>query len=234
MQNSIKDKIYNAVWESILNFEYEPNQIINEKALTERYECSKAPVREALISLCNNGILRNVPRCGYEIIRITQEDVSNMLQFRYLLEGGMLACFIQNISELQIQKLELLDQPCYEVSDNVWEHFDANINFHLQLIRCSGNTYAYTQLQKTLDKLKMAYAQFYWGRWENMAPLPVTKYHPFILEGLRTRDLHAARENLRFDLQHFGPLQYQIPEFFIECADGEKFLPQNGEVINIW
>ena len=71
-ERSLKESIYDKILESILNYEFKPNQILTEKDLVQRYGCSKSPVREALISLCTDSVLRNIPRCGYEVIRLTK------------------------------------------------------------------------------------------------------------------------------------------------------------------
>ena len=69
-KDSLKDAIYNAILESIISQEYRPNQVLNEKTLVEKYGCSKSPVREALVSLCNDNVLRNIPRYGYEVVNV--------------------------------------------------------------------------------------------------------------------------------------------------------------------
>lgn len=95
-KDSLKDAIYNAILESIISQEYRPNQVLNEKTLVEKYGCSKSPVREALVSLCNDNVLRNIPRYGYEVVRLTVEDIQEMLQFRLVLEGGLLSANCEN------------------------------------------------------------------------------------------------------------------------------------------
>ena len=87
---SLKTIVYNAVLKGIIQDEYKPGEILNEKQLVEKYEVSKSPVREALLSLCNEGVLRNIPRYGYEVVRLTKEDISNILRFRLILESGCL------------------------------------------------------------------------------------------------------------------------------------------------
>ena len=42
-----KEMVYDAILEGIFAGEYAPNQILNEQALTEKFGCSKSPVREA-------------------------------------------------------------------------------------------------------------------------------------------------------------------------------------------
>ncbi|MDY3239198.1 MAG: GntR family transcriptional regulator, partial [Anaerovoracaceae bacterium] len=89
-ERSLKESIYNAVLEDILALEYRPGEILNEKNLIEKYQCSKSPVREALQALCADNVLRNIPRYGYEVVRLTMEDIYEMIQFRYILESSML------------------------------------------------------------------------------------------------------------------------------------------------
>lgn len=40
---SLKEKVRNAILEGIFSGEYQPGDILNEKSLIEKYECSKSP-----------------------------------------------------------------------------------------------------------------------------------------------------------------------------------------------
>ena len=66
MEKSLKDQVYESILEDIFQGNVSPGDILNEKALLEKYHCSKSPVREALMALCADGILKNIPRYGYE------------------------------------------------------------------------------------------------------------------------------------------------------------------------
>ena len=65
---NLKQTVYNAIMEDIFSCTYLPGDIINEKSLIEKYECSKSPVRDALQALCAEHVLRSIPRYGYEVI----------------------------------------------------------------------------------------------------------------------------------------------------------------------
>ncbi|MEG1971576.1 MAG: GntR family transcriptional regulator, partial [Oscillospiraceae bacterium] len=143
-EGNLKESIYNAILEGIFNCEYKANQILNEKELTIRYNCSKSPVREALVTLCNENVLRNIPRYGYEVVRLTAEDVEDMLHFRFLLEGGMLKSNFLSFNAFQLEKLRALDESCCNEENDVWRHWESNVDFHLQMIAFSQNDCAYT------------------------------------------------------------------------------------------
>jgi DNA-binding GntR family transcriptional regulator len=206
--------IYNAVFEDILNYEIKPNQIINERELMVKYQCSKSPVREALQSLCNDGVLRNIPRYGYEVIRLTREDIEDMLQFRYLLEGGLIKANMDKFYDAQIQKLIEYEKNAKAGDQDVWTHWENNAGFHLQLMSFTRNECAYGELERVMNRLKRAYAQLYWNRWEKIVH-DDTRYHGEIIECIKAKDTEKLLIALKKDIQDFGDFTCQIPDYFV-------------------
>lgn len=200
---SLKSIVYKEVLNCIITGEFKANQILNEKELIERFGYSKSPIREALISLCNEGVLKNIPRYGYEVVQLTKKDISHVLEFRFVLEGGMLRQGYKNISEEQISKLYQLDILCQDSVDDMWLHWQYNENFHISLMEMCGNDYACEQLKRSLDILKRAYAQFYHDKWQAKYNPSDMKYHKTILECLQNRDIDGCIENLAKDLGDF-------------------------------
>ncbi len=203
---SLKDSIYDSVLEGVLNYEFRPNQILTEKELVAKYGCSKSPVREALLSLCNDRVLRSIPRCGYEVIRLTMEDVEQIQDFRRVLECGILRSCYKKITPRQMERLRALDRDC-SGSRNMWEHWEQITAFHLQLMICSQNQYAYTQLQRAMAVLRRAYAQFYWDRWDATSPPLDTRNHQKVLDFLEAGDIDRATQALEDDLNDFGEVK---------------------------
>ena len=108
-ETSLKETIYNAILEDIIALEYRPGEILNEKTLIEKYNCSKSPVREALLALCADTVLRNIQRYGYEVVRLTMEDIHEMIQFLYILESGILQLRMPRFTPSQMERLEAID-----------------------------------------------------------------------------------------------------------------------------
>lgn len=203
VQNNLKMVIYNAILEGILHDEYKPNQILNEQELVAKYGYSKSPIREALITLCNEGILRNLPRYGYEVVKLTREDAEQIMEFRLVLESGYLESSMKKITSEKINSLEAIFEDCKEDTEDLWEHWEANTKFHLRLLSFSENTYAVSQLERTMCILKRAYAQFHWSTWSTAIPSADVKNHGNIIEALRNRDLESTLRFLREDLRDF-------------------------------
>lgn len=202
-EKSLKNVVYQEMLDGIIRGEYQPNQIINERELIEKFGFSKSPIREGLIALCNEGILRNIPRYGYEVVRLTSRDVTEILRFRLMLEGGLLRDSYNSITSWQLDELYRLDDLCNASVDDMWVHWDHNTNFHLKLASCSGNDYAFQQLKRSMDILKRAYAQFYWNRWDAQYNPTDMRYHRDILERIKAQDIEGALEMLHLDLADF-------------------------------
>ena len=107
-QESLKNMVYQAILNGIFTDEYKPNQIINEQELVQKFGCSKTPIREALVTLCNEGILRSFPRFGYQVVSVSREEAQNILDFRLVLEGGYLRQSIGNRREMQAEHRQRL------------------------------------------------------------------------------------------------------------------------------
>lgn len=98
-KKNLKEIVYDSVLNSIYSSEYRANEIITETSLIQKYGYSKSPIREALTALCHEGVLKNIPRCGYQVIALTSEDVQKMLEYRMVLETGMLRLCFDTITE---------------------------------------------------------------------------------------------------------------------------------------
>ena len=203
-KSSLKTMIYQDVLDGIISGKFKAGQIVNEQELVKMYGCSKSPVREALVALCNDEVLKNLPRFGYEVVRLDMTDIRNMLEYRLFLEGGMLQQHIDKFTDEDFAELEQLDQLCNMSVEDMWVHWEHNTNFHLRLMKTGGNEYAYQQLLKTMGILKRAYAQIYWDKWNKQYNPQDMKSHQRILKCLKERNLECTLEYLRHDLQEFG------------------------------
>ncbi len=200
---SLKAVIYDALMDGIVRGEYRPGEILTEGRLVEKVGFSRAPVREALACLCGEGILKNLPRCGYEVVRITMDDIRQMQKFRQVLESGLMGDIQHNLTPSRLSALRELAEKCNCPGESMWTHWDYNAKFHIQLVSVSQNEYAVRRLRQTFSLLKCAYGQYYWDKWDYIYPADTT-YHVQILDALEKDDLTQAAEYLSMDLQDFA------------------------------
>lgn len=203
-KKNLKDIVYDSILESIYSSEYLPEQILTETDLIKRFGFSKSPIREALSALCHEGVLRNIPRCGYQVITLTSEDIEQIQQYRIILESGLMQAGFPYMDKPYFDKLEKLSVLCHQHTENILIHWIYNRDFHLALASASGNDYAYTQLSNTMMVLYRAYAQIHWRTAKCPLLLNDMKYHDKIIQALKEKDLDSALAYLREDFGDFG------------------------------
>lgn len=204
MERSLKDRVYHFVLEDIFQGNITSGDILNEKALVEKYRCSKSPVREALMALCAEGVLRNIPRYGYEVIRYSKDDIYDMLAFRFILERGVLLECGKDLSAEDFRDLEKINADCSENETDAMTHWRHNTEFHLRLISVCHNSYIIEQLESCMGRLKRAYAQYYWKKEKEILFSMDTAHHVDIVSALREGDVPKVVCFLEEDLKDFG------------------------------
>ena len=103
MKENLKEKVYQGIYDDVTNGIYKQNDILTESRLIEQYNVSKSPVREALIELCKDGILKNIPRMGYQVMPVTLKEVIDILELRADIETSGLRKAYPIINEKQLK-----------------------------------------------------------------------------------------------------------------------------------
>ena len=205
MEPYTKHMIHNDIVQDIIKGEYRNNGLLSERRLMEKYGTSKSVVREALVELCNENVLRSIPRYGYEIVTLTESDVRNILQFRVMVECQSLPIIFEKASPEELAQLVVHMQSLSPAGDQeVWDAWDNNTQFHLQLLALSGNRYCYSQVKRSLLILKRAYAQFYWDKWRRVRFNFNSETHLRISDALQVGDLALATRLLEEDINSFS------------------------------
>ena len=65
MRGSVKQRVYEALKRELLEGVIRPGERLEDGSIALRFACSRAPVREALLALEQEGLVRVVPRHGY-------------------------------------------------------------------------------------------------------------------------------------------------------------------------
>ena len=79
-KETLKERVYRGIYEAVTNGEYRPNDILTENQMIEKFGVSKSPVREALVELCKDGVLINIPRMGYQVRAVTLKEIMDILK----------------------------------------------------------------------------------------------------------------------------------------------------------
>ena len=204
-KTNLRNMVYKGIQKDILTGKYSIDSIINERELIEKYGISKSPIRDALIELCNDGILVSIPRYGYKIVYYSKEYYQNIVDFRLLVEPAQLEKYWDRLTDDDILELEKLhiEGTRNQDRDNIELYWKSNSEFHLKLASFYHDEFFYETLKKALNKQMVAFAQFYWGHWDRSIFSLYTEQHEDMIQFLKDRNKEKAIEELKIDIISF-------------------------------
>ncbi len=219
MNISLKTKIYNQILDDIIQGVYPLDMFLNEGELIKRFNVSKGPVREALIELCNENILRSIPRVGYQIVQLTEKNVREATELRLLLEITGLRKAIPLLNNEMLDRLSCLnneyDSKMKSGTLTIDQHWEYNNCFHLTLNSFAGNSYMNEILCDTLKLIRRAYVQLYSNIRHNTYISTDIHRHMDMEKGLREKDTDRVLKLLKSDIVFIkGSLYVTSEEFY--------------------
>ncbi len=197
-----RDRLSNAVYkqlkEAILHQERCPTMLLQEAELSQRFNVSRTPVREALRHLLNEGLVTRNGRF-YEITIMSNPDIRHLYELRTALERASVRLCAERASTASLDKLQdMVDaQAKAAAQQDTREFVSLDTAFHLEIARLTENTFLYEQLVSVHDKVMLVRAQ---------EPLALTWFdgtlaeHERILNGLQRRDPNVADAEMHYHL----------------------------------
>lgn len=194
--NSIKNQVYNAIYSDIVNYQFNFDDYLTEKALMEKYNVSRAPVREALMQLRSDRFITSVPRHGYRIRKPDQQELCDIVSFRSALECTFFEQYHYMIKPEHIRELRQLCHEYDEMQDkNFINYWKSNQSFHAKLFSCYGNQFALHALQESIDRQIIYYVEIM-KTYYLAADL-----HFAMLDYIEKGDIKTAKTLLRADIE---------------------------------
>jgi DNA-binding GntR family transcriptional regulator len=196
--NTLKNQVYDALFSDIVSGVYSAGTILTEKFLIEKYNVSRAPIREALSHLIGIHILTSIPRQGYKILQLNGQQLFEIIKFRSALESSFLENYYLYIDEAWIEELIAVNMDFVNCPENDlvarWRH---NCQFHLKLFSIYGNNYSYKLLE---DALNFQTIYFLQNKHSASADL-----HLALIDYLKKGDIATALSILKADIEYLMP-----------------------------
>lgn len=198
---SLKDSVYKQIIEMICSGALPADAIITENQMIEHFGVSKSPVREALIQLCHENVLNSIPRCGYQVVRISAKGIQELIELRLYLELSSLPKVAEHMTLERLQHLKELNRRRINAGESktIWTAWNNNVTFHLTLISFADNQMVTSSLETALATCTRAYAQLYNVRSSIIAPAR-ENFHDCIVNALESHNVYTAYEYLKKDI----------------------------------
>jgi DNA-binding GntR family transcriptional regulator len=197
---TLTDRIYGSILRMVTE-NPENNRVVTERNLISRFGSSKAPVREALIRLCNEGILKSIPRLGYALLPLNGQDVRNIIQFRLINELGAAREYMCRVTGKDLEPLcTYMAELDMTKTMDVWDIWADNIKYHTMLISLMENDLLVKNLEKSMRTLMRYYAQYYSQEQYRNQFVFDPKHHRLILNHLLEKNYDEFLRMLRQDI----------------------------------
>jgi len=201
---SHKETAYETIRDKIINGQLKPGQSITEEWLSKALNMSRTPVREALIRLQADDLVRIINNKGAMVAEITPRDIAELFQLRVLVEPYAAKICTEFIDNGELEKLKcnlkILQQS--ELSQTALEEMGTSLyevhDLHSLIIQSAGNR----RLIKLLNTLQ---SQILWTlNLERRIPGRIERSlqeHLNIIEALLDGDGDRAEKCMREHLE---------------------------------
>lgn len=136
-QTKLRDQVLEVLRFRLVSGEFEPDAIYSAVALAKELGVSPSPVREAMLTLVNQGLMEAVRNRGFRVAPVSERECKEIHQLRLLLEVPSMAS-LAGSTALKARALEFKGVvaelvACAERTDFVG-YLQADRKFHLGIL----------------------------------------------------------------------------------------------------
>lgn len=102
---SLRVRVFRLLENAVLSGEYQEGDSLNEIKLSQILGVSRTPVREALMQLELEGLVRSIPNKGAVVIGVSEKDIDDIYDIRIRIEGLASRLSAHNITEEECKAL---------------------------------------------------------------------------------------------------------------------------------
>ena len=102
---SLSGKVFDALENEILTGELERGEVLSENKVSARLGVSRTPVREALLRLEQEGLVKTEPGKGAVVLGITLGDLLDIYEIRIRIEGLAARFAARSITDSQVREM---------------------------------------------------------------------------------------------------------------------------------
>ncbi len=200
-KESLSDKVYAIVKREILSGQLRGGELISEEALAKKHGVSRTPIREAVRRLSEYGLVIIKPRSHAMVYQVDDKEVADIAKVRLALEELTVQLLTPDAIEENIENLSRLAADCqyYMSIGNRAEVFVKDSEFHLELVRCTGNKALYDVYERLDAKVQLLRIAQNLDN-ENL-PRIITQ-HPTIIDALKRGSMPESLELIREHIIH--------------------------------
>ncbi|CAH8713678.1 GntR family transcriptional regulator [Paenibacillus thiaminolyticus] len=181
----------------IINGTVKPGEIISENRVAADFGTSRSPVREALKTLSNEGLIR-LERMGAVVLGLSMKDVEELYDVRFLIESFVQQRLASADQERLIVKLnQIIDKMELAVKyRDVTDFAFQDLSFHEAIIAAAEHNrimHLWTSIRQIVMTVMLITTEEIFSEGEDKLRTVIEK-HRTIVQGLESKDANTIQQ----------------------------------------
>jgi DNA-binding GntR family transcriptional regulator len=151
---SLVELAFNRLSQEILSGRTDPGERLVEEQLTRRLGISRAPLREALRLLAQQGLVEHIPRRGVRVATLSDEDVRELYEVRDVLERHAVQSRPAGADLSGLRAALDVMRKATETGDRL-AIADAHRQFHVSVVALGGNRQLSALYESVLVRIQL-------------------------------------------------------------------------------
>ena len=196
IQRVLRSDAYDAIRQAVISGAIKPGERINEAEISRQMRISRAPIREAIRQLEQEGLLISMPHRGTFVVTLSRDDVEEIYSLRADIESRAVHRALPRFTAEHFRVLATLvsEMQAAAAAGNVSQLVESDTRFHRTIVEATG----WSRLTKIWENLHPQTLTLYTLTTLTDWPPPVhAERHLPVLEALRGGDPDRAAAAIR-------------------------------------
>ena len=186
-------RVYEALRQDILSLNIPPGELLDEVQIGRRFHLSRSPVREALIRLASEGLVKTLPNKSTMVAPLNLEEFPAYIDSLDLVQRvtTRLAAQLRSAGDLaEINARQAAFEAALEARD-VLAMIESNREFHLAISQAAQNRYLHQFHARLLDEGRR-FLRLYFRSFDDSLPPEFRDEHAQMIEAIERQDADLA------------------------------------------
>jgi len=189
----LSDEVAHSIGDAILAGRMYPGERLTETRLCEELGVSRTTLREALLLLQRQGLVRNEPRRGTFVTRLTRRESLDLCRSRALLEAYAVTFGAERLPSADVERMQAAvnSMAACRMPDDMPRLIQLDLEFHglvMDVAESQGIHDLWSSLNGKMSALILSSIEHHRAGMSDIAA-----FHQVLLDALRTGDPQIAR-----------------------------------------
>ncbi len=194
---TIREQIADQIRADVIAGRLAEGTNLREQTLAKQYGVSRAPIRDALFQLTQEGLLVARPNCGVRVGSPSGEEIQPLVvELRRKIEVYALRRIFGKLADRDVERLQDTVRQLKTACENedLAEVLQQDMALHRHIVEATGNTDLLAIWMPIVSRML-----FHFGRHRSM--MESFREHAAIVDAVRKRDRKAAIAALKANIQ---------------------------------